>query len=114
MNPLPAWETVPEGVRVYIKATAGASRNAISGLVEEPERQGSRCWLKVNVTAPPDGGKANQAIITLLAKSWRIPKSSIQILSGVTDRHKVLLLQTLSSELMDALKQWQPSVQSKL
>ena len=64
-----------------------ASRNRIEGVVEDAA--GSRA-LKVAVAAPPEGGKANQAVIALLAKAWRLPRSSLSIAAGAASRRKVL------------------------
>jgi hypothetical protein len=44
----------------------------------------------VTVTAPAEGGKANRALIVLLARAWRLPKTSIDVVAGVHDRRKTL------------------------
>jgi uncharacterized protein len=46
----------------------------------------------VKVTAPPEKGKANTAVITLLSKTIGIPKSAFELISGETDRNKVFKL----------------------
>lgn len=46
--------------------------------------------LKVKVTAPPTGGKANQRLIKVLAKRLNIAQSHIEIIQGRTSRKKVL------------------------
>lgn len=48
--------------------------------------------LAVKVTAPPDKGKANLAVIEVIAKAAGLPKSAFRIVSGETERHKVLLV----------------------
>jgi hypothetical protein len=80
---------VPEGVRVFVRLQPKARREGIEGIVTEPD---GRVALKVAVTAPPESGKANAALIALLGKSWRLPKSAIEIVGGATDRRKTLLL----------------------
>ena len=52
--------------------------------------------LRCRVTAVPEKGKANAALVTLLAKSWRIPKSSIVIVSGETGRNKIIQIDEVS------------------
>jgi uncharacterized protein YggU (UPF0235/DUF167 family) len=47
-------------------------------------------YLKVCVTAIPENNKANKALLDLLAKTFGIPKSRLHIISGLTDRHKVI------------------------
>lgn len=44
--------------------------------------------LKVRINAPPDKGKANDALIELLSEYFSVPKSRIHILSGHTSRLK--------------------------
>ncbi len=74
----------PDGVVLPVRATPAAKRNAIGGV--------HAGMLKVCVTAPPDDGRANAAIIELLAKSLKISKSRVQLLSGATQRQKKFLL----------------------
>ncbi len=45
-----------------------------------------RAW----VTAPPDKGKANDALITLLAREFKVAKSSVRIIIGKTAREKLV------------------------
>jgi len=70
-----------------IKVTPRASSNAIVGWLDE-----KREVLVVKVTAPAEGGKANAAVIKLLAEELNIPKSAIQIKRGSTSRHKLVAL----------------------
>lgn len=44
--------------------------------------------LKLSVTATPEKGQANKAVIELLAKSWKIPKSVIHITRGLSTKIK--------------------------
>lgn len=67
-----------------------AAANKISGL--QLDAQGYAV-LKAHVTAAPEGGKANAALIKMLAKEWKLAKSSIQVLHGATDRNKTLLIE---------------------
>ncbi len=48
--------------------------------------------LRVTVTTAPEKGKANKALIKLLAKKLRLPKSAIQIIAGHQSRDKILLI----------------------
>jgi uncharacterized protein len=72
------------GVLLDVTAIPKASRSEIAGF-----RNGA---LLVKVTAPPDKGKANVAIIALLAKAIGIPKSALELVSGETVRNKVFRL----------------------
>jgi len=70
-----------------VKLTPKAKRAGITGVEQDGE---GRAYLKVAVTAAPEGGKANTALIALLAKTWRVPKSSLAVVKGETARMKEL------------------------
>ena len=59
--------------------------------------------LKVKVTERPEKGRANRALIALLAKRWRLPRGSLSLLSGARDRRKVLLIEGESGTLLAVL-----------
>ena len=67
-----------------------ASYNEIAGLLGEA--------LKVRVTAPPVGGKANQALRRFIAKQLSLPRSNVQIIHGHNSREKLLLISGISHE----------------
>jgi uncharacterized protein (TIGR00251 family) len=67
-------------IKIYLQPKS--SRNEVMG----PYRDG----IKVKVTALPVEGKANEALVRLLAKELRIPASNIQILKGHHSREKTL------------------------
>lgn len=72
-----------------MRAVPNASKDGIDGTMEGA---GGQLYLKVRVTAPPDKGKANKAILKLLAKRLGIPASAIEMVRGETDRNKMLRL----------------------
>ena len=55
-------------------------------------------YIKVKVTAQPIENKANKALIEFLSKTFKIPKTSIEILKGDTSKEKTLLLKTVDEE----------------
>lgn len=70
-----------------LRVTPNAGRNAIEGF--ETLADGTEV-LRIRVAAVPDKGKANAAVIALLAKSLRLPKSALTITSGETARLKTI------------------------
>lgn len=62
--------------------------------------------MKIGVTAPPEDGKANAALIRLLAKSWKLSKSDLTIVLGMTDRRKTVEIAGDSGLLMRRLTDW--------
>ena len=91
------------GLIARVRLTPKAARNAIGGTVADA--QGIPA-LKATVTAPPEGGKANKALIGMLAKSWRVAKTSISVKSGATNRQKTLLVEGDTEMLMKKLGKW--------
>lgn len=73
-----------EGSRLLLRAQPKAGSNEIAGL-----REGR---LLVRVTAAPEDGKANAAIIKLLSKALSIPASAMEISAGQTSRDKTLTI----------------------
>ena len=46
----------------------------------------------MRVTEPPEGGKANRALVKLLAKAIKLPPSDLAVVSGQKDRNKVVAI----------------------
>lgn len=83
--------------------TPRAGRNAIDGRGDDPD---GGVFLRVAVTAAPDGGKANAAVVKLLAKAWGVAKSRISVASGAAARRKTLHVAGNSEDLLQALDAW--------
>ena len=88
------------GICLFVRLTPKASRDAINSLMKDAS---GRSRLKVSVTAVPENGKANQALIKLLAKAIKWPKSSLKIVAGTTDRNKSLVITGSPTELMSKI-----------
>lgn len=80
---------VSAGVHLRVKVVPGASRSQLAGLL------GDR--LKIQVAAPPEAGKANQAVCTLLARTAGLGKQQVQIVAGNSQPLKTVLLAGLDS-----------------
>ena len=80
----------PEGVQFRLKVVPGASRTRIVGQMEGA--------LKVAVSAPPEKGKANKAVIALLARALGIKPAAVRIEAGTTSQHKRCLVIGLNPE----------------
>ena len=62
------------GVLVYLKVVPGASRTGVVGML------GDR--LKVTVSSPPEGGKANKMICQFLGKLFGVGKGNVEVVKG--------------------------------
>ena len=84
-----------EGATVAVRAQPGARKNAVLG-----EQAGA---LRVAVTAPPEDGRANAALVEVL-KAWLgVKRSQIELLNGPTNRNKVFLIRGVTVEQLTAL-----------
>ena len=88
---------------VELRLQPGASRAKVDGLQVLDDGQ---AVLKVRVTAPPEDGKANAALIKLLAKAWKLPKSALSLVAGHTDRRKTLAVAGDPAALRRDLEAW--------
>ena len=76
--------------RIRVRLQPRASKNAVTGWKQDPA-SGDRV-LQARVTAPPVDGKANKALIQLLAREFKVPRSKVRILQGETSRDKLVEL----------------------
>lgn len=90
----------PTGLSLFVRVTPHAGRDAIEGV--EIRDDGSAV-LRLRVKAVPDKGRANAAVIALLAKALGLPKSAITLTSGDTARQKTLALSGDATALAAAL-----------
>lgn len=102
MSP-PPFAVVAGGLRLFVRLTPKASRDRIDGPAAAAE---GGTVLKAMVTAVPEDGKANAALIKMLAKEWRLPKSAFEIVAGATDRRKTVFISGDGAELAARLDQW--------
>ena len=62
--------------------------------------------LKAAVTAPAEDGKANRAVIELLAAEWRLPRSTFEVMRGAAARDKTLSIAGEPASLAGRIEQW--------
>jgi len=91
---------VDGGVRLSVRLSPNASRTQIDGTFIDVN--GDRV-VKVQVASVPEHGKANKALIKLLSKQWKIPKSAITIVGGLKDRNKNLMINGEPAALLEKL-----------
>jgi uncharacterized protein len=84
----------PDGVLLPVRAMPGARSSGIRGI-----HNGA---LKVAVTQVAEKGKANDALVEVLAKSLDLKRSQIELVSGQTDRDKRFLIRDVPLETLQA------------
>jgi uncharacterized protein (TIGR00251 family) len=80
-----------EGCILPVRAQPGARKAGVMG--EQAQA------LKVAVTAPPDQGRANKALVELLREVLGLKRSQVELLSGETSRDKRFLIRLGKAEL---------------
>jgi uncharacterized protein YggU (UPF0235/DUF167 family) len=76
-------------MRLAVRVTPKGGRDGADGWGLDPA---GRTYLKLRVSAAAADGAANAAVIALVAKALKLPKSSVRIASGDTARLKILEL----------------------
>jgi uncharacterized protein len=87
-------QTVQEGVAFVVKVVPGSSKTTLGGILDS--------MLKVKVAAPPEKGKANEALIALLAQALGVKKGHIAITRGQTNPVKHVTVSGLSAQDLQA------------
>ena len=80
----------PRAIRLNLRVSPGAGRSAVVG------RHGD-AW-KLRVAAPPERGRANASVVSLLATSLEIGRPDVRIVSGAVSRDKVVEIVGLTLE----------------
>ena len=86
---------VSGGVVFAVRVQQGGRRDAILG-----EHAGA---LKVSVCAAPDKGKANKAVLALLAEGLGVAKSAVSLVSGETSREKKVFVEGITAERLRSI-----------
>ncbi len=73
------------GLTFAVRIVPRASRSEIAG-----EQSGA---LRVRIAAAPVEGAANQELIKLLAKSFKLPQKAVEIVSGAASKNKIVRIQ---------------------
>jgi hypothetical protein len=79
--------------RLTVRVHPRAKRSAITGRLGD-------AW-KLDLAAPPAGGKANEECIRFLSGLLGVPKSRVRIVTGPTSRRKVVEIEGLAQEELD-------------
>ncbi len=79
------WRPVAGTLEVAVRLTPRAGRDALRGTAVEAN---GAAWLLARVAAPPDAGRANEALLGLLARGLGVPASACRLVAGATSRRK--------------------------
>ena len=76
--------------RLKVKVVPGSSRDGITGWLGDA--------LKIKVTAPPEKGRANEAVVSLLAERLGLPADAVAVASGHSSPSKVIAINGMDEE----------------
>jgi len=88
-------------VRVAVRLTPRAGADRIDGVARSAE---GRPVLRVSVTAPPAEGRANAALLQLLAREWRVARRDLALLTGPRSRSKTVRVAGDPAVLIERLR----------
>ena len=101
------WRIVAGGLTVRVRLTPKASRNRVAGPVELAD---GGVAIRATVTAAPESGKANAALLRLLAKTWRLPRTALAVTGGATGRLKTVTIGGDGAALAGMLHAWRAAL----
>ncbi len=84
-----------------VRLTPRAAADRVGGTWADAD---GHVWLSASVTAPPDKGRANAALIALLAKRLDLPRSSISLEAGETNRLKRIRIARADATLLKRIE----------
>ena len=99
MSGLP-WRATTDGLALVVRLTPKGGRDAIDGVETMSD---GKAVLKARVRAVPEDGKANAALIELIAKSLKIARSAVIVAAGHTSRVKTVEISGDPVALAEAL-----------
>ena len=100
------WAAEPGGLAIRVRLTPKGGRDALDGV--ETLADGRRV-LKARVRAAPENGRANAALIELVAGLLGVPKRAVSIRAGETGRIKQIFVAGPPASYLDALARLAPT-----
>jgi uncharacterized protein (TIGR00251 family) len=100
------WSAEPGGLAIRVRLTPKGGRDAVDGV--ETLADGRRV-LKARVRAAPENGRANAALIELVADLLGVPKRAVSIRAGETGRIKQIFIAGAPAPYLDALARLAPT-----
>lgn len=91
-----------EGVTLFVRLTPKAAKDAVEAVITSADE---RCYLSARVRAVPEKGLANKALEKLLAKTLKLPASTISVDAGATSRVKQIFIRGDPADLAGRLDQ---------
>ena len=97
------YDETDKGLVLKVRLTPNAVAAGVKGLFKTAEGEE---YLKINVRAIPEKNKANHELLVFLARETGIARSCWEIIGGVTDRYKRILLSGERELIKIKLQNW--------
>ncbi|WP_274611794.1 DUF167 family protein [Roseibium polysiphoniae] len=94
------WKQTGDGLMLTVRLTPKAARDTLDRIEVLAD---GRAALKAYVRAVPEKGGANAALVKLISKTLKLPKSAVSLETGATARLKTLRLEGNAAELSGRL-----------
>jgi uncharacterized protein (TIGR00251 family) len=91
---------VSDGVRVPIHLQP---RGRVDRVIGVAAAAGGGRVIKVSVKEPAEDGRANEALLQLLARTWQLPRSDLAIVAGAASRQKIVHISGDPRQLLEHL-----------
>src|SRR4051812_7120494 len=93
-------QRTPDGIRFAVRVTPKGGRDAVEGWQND---SAGRPLVKLRVRAAAEDGKANEAVMALIAATLGVPKSAVRIAGGAGARVKQIEVRGTAGELATRL-----------
>jgi uncharacterized protein (TIGR00251 family) len=90
----------PDGIVLQVRLTPKSGTACIAGV----EHYGEKAVVKAHVTAPAEDGKANEALVAVVANWLGVPRSRVSVVSGKKSRFKSVAVGGIPVELLKTLQ----------
>ena len=91
------------GVRLAVRVTPRARSDRIVGVARDQDGE----WvLKVAVAAPPAEGRANDALLRLIAREWDVSRRDLAVVAGAASRNKLIHIAGDPAVVAERLQRW--------
>lgn len=77
-------------VYLRVKVRPGAAKSVVKDIMEDET-------IKIDISAVPEGGRANDELIKFLSKTFAVNKKNVKIISGKADRVKLVKIDSSSN-----------------
>jgi len=84
------------GAVIQVRVTTRSANSGITGVMDDGT-------VKIRLSSAPVGGKANEELIKILSKVFNCPKTNIEIISGLTQKEKLVAIYGLNSDVVNQI-----------